>query len=103
MGARRGGARGQLFRAALAVREAALGPDRLEVAYTLVNLAMVTGSDGERTPLMRRALAIFDARLGRAHPQTIEVRTSTSLYAQDRRERRSNRPRVRGARSLLAG
>ena len=76
----------ELFREALAVREATLGPDHLEVAYTLVNLAMVTGSDSERTPLMRRALAIFDARLGRAHPQTIEVRTSASLYAVDPRE-----------------
>ncbi len=76
-----------LFREALAVREAALGPDHLDVAFTLVNLAMVTpAEDQERMRMMQRALTIFDDRLGRAHPQTIEVRMAASLYATDPRE-----------------
>jgi tetratricopeptide (TPR) repeat protein len=74
-----------LFREALAAREATLGPEHLEVAFTLANLAMVSPAD-ERVPLLQRALAIFDQTLGRAHPQTIEVRLAASFYALDPRE-----------------
>ncbi len=74
-----------LFREALAAREAALGPEHLEVAFTLANLAMVSAAD-ERVQLLQRALAIFDRALGRAHPQTIEVRLAASFYAFDPRE-----------------
>ncbi len=76
----------ELFREALAVREAALGVNHLEVAFTLANLAMVTIADDMRVQLMQRALTIFDDQLGRAHPQTIEVRRAASLYALDPRE-----------------
>ncbi len=78
-----------LFREALAVREAALGGQHLEVAFTLVNLAMVSQQPGERMGLLQRALGIFDHELGEAHPQTIDVRQTASLYASDPREARS--------------
>ena len=78
-----------LFREALAVREAALGGQHLEVAFTLVNLAMVSPQDAERMRLLQRALKIFDHELGEAHPQTIDVRQTASLYASDPREARA--------------
>jgi eukaryotic-like serine/threonine-protein kinase len=72
-----------MFREALAAREAALGPEHVEVAFTLVNLAMVSGVEAERIGLMQRALGIFDEALGPAHPQTIDVRVAASLHARD--------------------
>jgi len=74
-----------LFRQALAAREAALGPEHLEVAYTLANLAMVSAVE-DRTPLIERALRIFDRQLGQAHPQTLELRLATSFFTLDPRD-----------------
>jgi hypothetical protein len=75
-----------LFRDALAAREAALGPDHVEVAFTLFNLALVA-PDPER--LVHRALAIFDHQLGRAHPQSLDVRLQGSFLARDPRDARA--------------
>ena len=72
-----------MFRAALAAREGALGHEHVEVAFTLVNLAMVTRVEAERLAAMQRALAIFDRALGPAHPQTIDVRVAASLHVLD--------------------
>ena len=77
-----------LFREALTEREATLGRDHLEVAFTLVNLAMVGAAD-ERIPLLRRALEILDRQLGQAHPQTLEARLAASMLLQDPREARA--------------
>ena len=73
----------RMFREALAAREGALGPEHVDVAYTLVNLAMISGREDERIGMMERALRIFDVSLGAAHPQTIEVRIAASLHARD--------------------
>ncbi len=78
-----------LFREALAVRERALGPGHLDVAYTLFNLATAPSADhAERSRLIARALAIFDDHLGQAHPQTVQARMDASLYVIDPREAR---------------
>ncbi len=77
-----------MFREALAVREAALGPEHLEVAYTLANLAMV-GPESERQQLFARALQIFDRQLGQAHPQNLELRLAASYFMLDPREARA--------------
>jgi len=77
-----------LFREALAEREATLGPEHLEVAYTLVNLAMV-GAPDERVPLLRRGLEILDHELGQAHPETLGARLAASMLLQDPAEARA--------------
>ena len=75
-----------LLREALAVREAALGPDHLDTALTLTNLAMVVPQADERERLTRRALAITEAELGSAHPQTIELRIAAAARTADPRQ-----------------
>ena len=62
-----------LFRRALAIREAALGPDHPDTATSLNNLAVLLRAQGryaEAEPLLRRALAIREAALGPDHPDT---------------------------------
>ncbi len=76
------------FRQALKLREATLGPEHLEVANTLFNLALVSG-ENDRMALLERALRIFDRQLGKAHPQTLEVRLAASMFAVDPREARA--------------
>ena len=62
---------------ALAIKEAAYGPDHPEVALTLTNLGTVQQTLG-RVPEARksyaRALNIFASRLGDEHPHTIQAR-----------------------------
>jgi tetratricopeptide (TPR) repeat protein/predicted Ser/Thr protein kinase len=72
-----------LFREALAVRKAALGPNDIEVGFTLTNLAMLVPDPGEREALFERALAIFESELGAAHPETVELRIAVGAYTQD--------------------
>ncbi|MBL9105890.1 MAG: serine/threonine protein kinase [Myxococcales bacterium] len=74
-----------VFRAALAAREAALGREHVEVAYTLLNLALVC-PPSERLGLIRRALAVLEAQLGRAHPRAIEARFLSGNFAPDPRD-----------------
>jgi tetratricopeptide (TPR) repeat protein len=60
-----------LYRRALAIDEASLGPDHTNVANHLNNLASLlqdTNRLGEAEPLYRRALKIDEARLGPDHP-----------------------------------
>ncbi len=72
-----------LFREALALRQAALGPRAVEVGNTLTNLAMLEPDPTARDAMLQRALAIFDAELGPAHPHTVEARIVTSAYTRD--------------------
>jgi len=61
---------------ALAIDEAALGPDHPAVATDLNNLAWILrdlGLAGEARPLAERALAITEAALGPDHP-TVAIR-----------------------------
>ena len=61
---------------ALAISEAALGPDHPSTAIRLDNLAETynaLGLHGEELPLRQRALAIFEAALGPDHPETATV------------------------------
>lgn len=56
-----------LFRRALEIEEAKLGPDVAKVAGTLHHLGMCvhcTGRRGQAEPLFRRALEIKEAKLG---------------------------------------
>ena len=60
-----------LYRRALEIREAQLGPDHPGVAQSLNNLAELLrdqAKDDEAEPLHRRALAIREAQLGPDHP-----------------------------------
>ncbi len=60
-----------LFRRALAISEASLGPDDPTVATRLNNLALLlqaTNRLAEAEPLYRRAIAIGEASLGTQHP-----------------------------------
>ena len=75
-----------MFREALAAREAALGPDHLDVAITRFNLAIVTPPGPERMQLVHRTLEILDQQLGPAHPQNLEIRLHSSHFALDPRE-----------------
>jgi tetratricopeptide (TPR) repeat protein len=62
---------------ALAIREARLGADHSDTAWSLHNLAAVLHDQGDldraRT-LLERALAIRWARLGADHPDTVQSR-----------------------------
>ena len=60
-----------MYRRALAIREAALGPDHPDVAKSLGNLAILLNDKGDYAaaePLYRRALAVKEATLGLDHP-----------------------------------
>jgi tetratricopeptide (TPR) repeat protein len=62
-----------LQQSALAITEAILGPDHLETAVRLGNLALTYWSLGRFTdalPLQERTLAITEATLGPSHPDT---------------------------------
>ena len=61
-----------LYRRALAIAEASVGPDHPDVASCLNNLAALLYAMnrlGEAEPLMRRALVLDEASLGADHPQ----------------------------------
>jgi tetratricopeptide (TPR) repeat protein len=67
-----------MFRRALAIDEASLGPDHPNVAVGLSNLAALlraTNRLAEAEPMFRRALAIDEASLGPDHPN-IAIRLS---------------------------
>jgi hypothetical protein len=70
-----------LFREALMLRQAL--PDDLEAGFTMSNLAMLADTPDERETLLHRALAIFEAELGPAHPHTVELRIAVSAYTRD--------------------
>jgi tetratricopeptide (TPR) repeat protein len=78
-------ARAHLERA-LAITEAALGPDHPEVARTLTSLGNVLGDQGdleEARRLHERALAIFEAAYGPDHPDTEAIRKSLANLPRD--------------------
>ena len=72
-----------LLRRALAIDEASYGPDHLNVAIRLNNLAALlqdTNRLGEAEPLMRRALVIDEASYGPDHPNVaIDLNNLASL------------------------
>jgi len=70
-----------LFRRALSIREASLGPDHPDVAQSLNNLATLlsdTNLNSEAEPHDRRALCIMEAFFGQDHP---DVATSLNNLA----------------------
>ena len=70
---------------ALAITEAALGPDHPTTAVRLGNLAATLGALGRHTdalPLEERALAITEAALGSDHPDTAIYRKHLSQLRQ---------------------
>lgn len=75
----------QVLREALSVQLAALGPRHIEVGYTLSNLAKVAPTQEERETRMLQALAIFEAELGEAHPQSAEIRIAATSVITDPR------------------
>ncbi|MBL9101956.1 MAG: protein kinase [Myxococcales bacterium] len=69
------------FETALEIRERS-GASEQELAYTLVNLALVEPDAGDRESHLRRALELFETALGPAHPQTLDVRIAAGRYTQ---------------------
>jgi CHAT domain-containing protein len=71
-----------LYKRSLAIREKALGPDHLDVANSLNNLALLYQTQGGRyadaEALYQRTLAIFEKALGPDHP---DVATSLNNLA----------------------
>ncbi|MCA9717909.1 MAG: tetratricopeptide repeat protein, partial [Myxococcales bacterium] len=70
----------ELLEEALTARVAAHGAQHVEVARTLINLSLVSESDGARVDAMRRALEIFEAQLGPSHPETLDKRIGLSVH-----------------------
>ena len=78
-----------LYRRALAIKEAALGPDHPDVAKCMSNLAALLGDlnrHSEAEPLYRRALKITEASFEPDHPDiaTGLNNLATLLYATNR-------------------
>ncbi len=76
----------QLFKKALAIREQLLGPEHLDVADSLNDLAssyLYQGMYAEAEPLFQRALAIFTHILGTLHPDVaVALNNLALLYHQ---------------------
>ena len=72
----------QAFETALRIREARPGEAR-DLAFTLVNLALVEPDARERETHLRRALELFETTLGPAHPQTLDVRLVAGRHILD--------------------
>ena len=91
------------FIEALALREAALGPAHREVAYTLLNLAVVTAPGPTRLGLLTRALEILEHELGPAHPEMVEARTAAAHLVDPPAGRVLLRPACLALDDFLAG
>jgi CHAT domain-containing protein/tetratricopeptide (TPR) repeat protein len=71
-----------LYRRALAVQEASLGPEHPSIGATLNNLGALLDQRGRNTeaePLQRRALAVLEKGLGALHPDTAATLTSLAV------------------------
>ena len=71
-----------LYRRALSIQEAALGPDHPSLANTLNNLSAMLdqqGKSAEAEALQRRALAILEKALGPLHPDTASTLTTLAV------------------------
>ncbi|HEX9734501.1 MAG TPA: tetratricopeptide repeat protein [Thermoanaerobaculia bacterium] len=82
-----GGEAEAVLRQELALAEAALGRDDLDVGVLLNELAKLYGGEGrsaEAALLYRRALAIFEAALGAEHPRAVACRAG---FVESRQER----------------
>ena len=90
-----------LYRQALAIREAALGPDHPDTAQSLNNLAVLLRIQGhlygEAEELPRRALAIREAALGPDHPETAISLINLALLFQAQGRYREAEPLSRRA------
>ncbi len=66
----------------LAIDEKALGPDHTSVAIDVNNLGSVLQDQGDLEGARRcagRALAIFESRLGKDHPNSILARSNLRM------------------------
>src|SRR5664280_2187442 len=75
-----------LLERALAIHDAAYGPDHPAVAISLGNLALVLQSRGEPAaarPLLERALAIHEAAYGPEHPDVAASLNNLALVLRD--------------------
>ena len=74
-----------LYRRVLALKEKLLGPDHVEVALTLSNLAALCHAQGRTTEaaaLYQRALAIGEPALGPHHPGVLAWREDDAVLRQ---------------------
>jgi tetratricopeptide (TPR) repeat protein len=85
----------QLLRDVLAMNEKALGPQHLDTATSLNNLAILLGEQGDypgARPLFERALAIREKVLGPKHPQTATSLGSLAVLLHDNGDRAAAQP-----------
>lgn len=83
-----------LYEQALYMSEQTLGPEHLQVATTLFNLANLCADQGkyaEAEPLYQRTLRILEQQLGPEHPETAEIMHDLGRFweAQDNSEEAS--------------
>jgi hypothetical protein len=68
----------------IAIDESVYGPENPEVASDLVNYATLLKESGQKTaslPMLRRALAIYEAALGPNSPQAQQTRRDLRTVA----------------------
>lgn len=66
----------------MAAREAALGPDHVDVAESLSNLAILYNQKGDMAkalPMYERALHIWEAQKGPEHPEVAHTLTDLAV------------------------
>ena len=88
------------FRHALAIQEAAFGPDSPMVARALYNLAALLQDKGDYAaaePLYHRALAIDEKALGPDHPEVSTTVNNLALLLQDKGDLAAAEPLYRRA------
>ncbi|NVB41339.1 protein kinase [Pseudenhygromyxa sp. WMMC2535] len=78
----RGGARADIQRA-LALKEQLFDAQHLELAPTLANLGLLTDEPELRARIFERTIAIYERRLGPAHPRTLDARLLAAVHAED--------------------
>jgi CHAT domain-containing protein len=93
-----------LMRRALAIEEAAVGPDHPRVAVHLNNLAQVlvaSGRAAEAEPLMRRSLAIDETRFGPNHPNVARNLNNLAQLLKDIDRMEESEPMLQRALTIL--
>jgi tetratricopeptide (TPR) repeat protein len=84
-----------LLREALAINEKVLGPDHLDTAWSLGNLAgllLEQGDPAGARPLQERALAIYEKVFGPEHPNTATSLNNLALLLQGQEDLEGARP-----------
>jgi tetratricopeptide (TPR) repeat protein len=94
---------GLLYERALAIRQAAFGPEHPDTATSLEGLALLRqaqGDLGQAQPLFERALSIREKILGPRHSSTAQTLNNLALLLHDQRDFDTARPLLERALSI---